>query len=146
MDNVLIRLREATSAGVMDCKKALDDAGGDFDKAKQLILERGVAKAEKRAGRKTGAGLLETYVHNGRIGVILELRCETDFVAKTDVFKTLAHDLAMHVASMNPETSEELVKQPFVKDESITVGDLITQAIAKTGENIKVERFCRYEL
>ncbi len=146
MDNVLIRLREATSAGVMDCKKALDDAGGDFDKAKQLILERGVAKAEKRAERKTGAGLLETYVHNGRIGVILELRCETDFVAKTDVFKTLAHDLAMHVASMNPETSEELVKQPFVKDESITVGDLITQAIAKTGENIKVERFCRYEL
>ncbi len=142
----MIRLREATSAGVMDCKKALDDAGGDFDKAKQLILERGVAKAEKRAERKTGAGLLETYVHNGRIGVILELRCETDFVAKTDVFKTLAHDLAMHVASMNPETSEELVKQPFVKDESITVGDLITQAIAKTGENIKVERFCRYEL
>ena len=146
MDNILIRLREATSAGVMDCKKALDDAGGDFDKAKQLIFERGVAKAEKRAERKTGAGLLETYVHNGRIGVILELRCETDFVAKTDVFKTLAHDLSMHIASMNPETPEELLKQPFVKDESITIGDLITQAIAKTGENIKVERFCRYEL
>jgi elongation factor Ts len=146
MDNVLIRLREATSAGVMDCKRALDDAGGDFEKAKKLIFERGVAKAEKRAERKTGAGLLETYVHNGRIGVILELRCETDFVAKTDVFKTLAHDLAMHIASMNPETIEELVKQPFVKDESITVGDLITQAIAKTGENTKVERFCRYEL
>ena len=146
MDNILIRLREATSAGVMDCKKALDDAGGDFDKAKQLIFERGVAKAEKRAERKTGAGLLETYVHNGRIGVILELRCETDFVAKTDVFKTLAHDLSMHVASMNPENPEELLKQPFVKDESITISDLITQAIAKTGENIKVERFCRYEL
>ena len=146
MDNILIRLREATSAGVMDCKKALDDAGGDFDKAKQLIFERGVAKAEKRAERKTGAGLLETYVHNGRIGVILELRCETDFVAKTDVFKTLAHDLSMHIASMNPETPEELLKQPFVKDESITISDLITQAIAKTGENIKVERFCRYEL
>lgn len=146
MDNILIRLREATSAGVMDCKRALDDAGGDFDKAKQLIFERGVAKAEKRAERKTGAGLLETYVHNGRIGVILELRCETDFVAKTDVFKTLAHDLAMHIASMNPETPEELLKQPFVKDESITVGSIVTQAIAKTGENIKVERFCRYEL
>jgi elongation factor Ts len=105
-----------------------------------------VVKAEKRAERKTGAGLLETYVHNGRIGVILELRCETDFVAETGVFKTLAHDLAMHVASMEPENVRELLKQPFVKDESLAVGDLITRAIAKTGENIKLERFCRYEL
>ena len=145
-NDILVQLREATGAGVMDCKKALDDAKGDYEKAKQLILERGVAKAEKRAERKTGAGVLETYVHNGRIGVILELRCETDFVAKTDVFKTLAHDLAMHVASMEPGSVKDLLKQPFIKDESLTVGDLITQAIAKTGENIKLERFCRYEL
>jgi len=145
-NDILVRLREATGAGVMDCKKALDDAKGDYEKAKQLILERGVAKAEKRAERKTGAGILETYVHNGRIGVILELRCETDFVAKTDVFKTLAHDLVMHIASMEPGSVEDLLKQPFIKDESLAVGDLITQAIAKTGENIKLERFCRYEL
>lgn len=144
--DIIAQLREATGAGVMDCKRALDDAGGDFEKAKKLIFERGVVKAEKRAERKTGAGVLETYVHNGRIGVILELRCETDFVAKTDVFKALAHDLAMHVASMNPEDVDELLKQPFIKDESMTVGDLITQTIAKTGENIKLERFCRYEL
>jgi len=146
MNSDLIRLREETGAGVMDCKKALDDAGGDFQKAKQIIFERGMAKAQKRAERKTGAGVLETYVHNGRIGVMLELRCETDFVAKTDVFKALAHDLAMHIASMNPENIEELLKQPFIKDESILVGDLINQTIAKTGENIKLERFCRYEL
>lgn len=146
MDDTLLKLREATGAGVMDCKRALDDAKGDYEKAKQLILERGVVKAEKKSERKTGAGVLETYVHSGRIGVILELRCETDFVAKTDVFKTLAHDLAMHIASMNPENADELLKQPFIKDESITIKNLITQAIAKTGENIKLERFCRYEL
>lgn len=146
MDDTLLKLREATSAGVMDCKRALDDAKGDYEKAKQLIFERGVVKAEKKSERKTGSGILETYVHNGRIGVILELRCETDFVAKTDVFKGLAHDLAMHIASMNPENIDELLKQPFVKDESVAVKDLVTQAIAKTGENIKLERFCRYEL
>ena len=145
-NEILVRLREVTGAGVMDCKKALEDAGGDFDKAKEIILERGVSKAEKRAERKTGSGVLETYVHNGRIGVILELRCETDFVAKTEVFKTLAHDLAMHIASMAPENIDELLEQPFIKDEKVKVGSLITQAIAKTGENIKLERFCRYEL
>jgi elongation factor Ts len=146
MDNKLLELREITGAGIMDCKRALDEANGDFEKAKQIIFERGIAKAEKRAERKTGAGILETYIHNGRIGVILELRCETDFVAKTDVFKNLAHDLAMHIASMNPSDVDELLKQPFIKNESITIGDLITQVIAKTGENIKLERFCRYEL
>jgi elongation factor Ts len=146
MDDILLKLREATGAGVMDCKKALDDAKGDYKKAKQLILERGSVKAEKKSERKTGSGILETYVHSGRIGVILELRCETDFVAKTDVFKDLAHNLAMHIASMNPENADELLKQSFIKDESVVVKDLITQAIAKTGENIKLERFCRYEL
>jgi elongation factor Ts len=146
MDDTLLKLREATGAGVMDCKKALDDAKGDYKKAKQLILERGVVKAEKKLERKTGSGILETYVHSGRIGVILELRCETDFVAKTDIFKDLAHNLAMHIASMNPENADELFKQSFIKDESVVVKDLITQAIVKTGENIKLERFCRYEL
>ncbi len=146
MNDILLRLREATGAGVMDCKRALDDAKGDYEKAKQLILERGVVKAEKKSERKTGSGILETYVHSGRIGVILELRCETDFVAKTDVFKELAHDLAMHIASMNPESVDKLLGQPFIKDESVAVKDLIAQVIAKTGENVKLERFCRYEL
>ncbi len=146
MDNFILKLREETGAGVMDCKRALDDAKGDYEKAKQIIFERGVIKAEKKSERKTGSGVLETYVHSGRIGVILELRCETDFVAKTDVFKELAHDLAMHIASMNPENVDQLINQPFVKDESKTIKDLITQTIAKTGENVKIERFCRYEL
>ena len=146
MDNFILKLREETGAGVMDCKRALDDAKGDYEKAKQIIFERGVIKAEKKSERKTGSGVLETYVHSGRIGVILELRCETDFVAKTDVFKELAHDLAMHIASMNPENVDQLINQTFVKDESKTIKDLITQTIAKTGENVKIERFCRYEL
>jgi elongation factor Ts len=146
MTDAIVRLREETGAGVMDCKKALDDAGGDFEKAKKLIVERGAAKAEKRAERKTGSGALEAYVHGGRIGVMVEVRCETDFVAKNETFKALAHDIAMQVASMNPATVEELLEQDFVRDSSMKVADLVTKAIATTGENIKVERFCRYEL
>jgi len=146
MTDAIVKLRKETGAGVMDCKKALDDAGGDYAKAKALIVERGAAKATKRQERKTGAGVLEAYIHNGRIGVLVEVRCETDFVAKNDTFKGLAHDVAMHIASMDPATVEELLAQPFVRDESVTVQDLVTQAIAKTGENIKIERFCRYEI
>lgn len=146
MDNLLVRLREETGAGVLDCKQALDEVGGDIEKARKIIFEKGLVKASRRAERKTGAGLLETYVHNGRIGVLLELRCETDFVAKNETFRELARDIAMHVASMNPKEVEELLEQPFVKDESMTIKDVISQVIVKTGENIKIERFCRYEL
>ncbi|MFH1759053.1 MAG: translation elongation factor Ts, partial [Patescibacteria group bacterium] len=96
-------LRNETGAGVMDCKKALEEAGGDLDKAKEIIQERGLIKASKRAGRDTGAGILESYVHNNRVGVMLELRCETDFVAKSDPFRDLAHELVMHIAAMNPK-------------------------------------------
>lgn len=146
MDQNLLTLREMTGAGVMDCRKALDDAQGDVEKAKQLIFERGAAKADSKSERKTGSGMLETYVHGGRIGVLLELRCETDFVAKTDQFKSLAHEIAMQIASMNPQSVEELLEQEFIKEPSKKIGELITQAIATIGENIKVERFCRYEL
>jgi len=146
MTDTIVQLREETGAGVMDCKKALDDAGGDYEKAKLLIIERGAAKATNRQERKTGAGVIESYLHNGRIGALVEVRCETDFVAKTDAFKTLARDVAMHVASMSPETVDELLTQPFVRDESVTIGDLVTRTIATTGENIKIERFCRFEL
>jgi len=140
------KLREETGAGVMECSKALSEANGDFEKAKKIIFERGFARAEKKAQRSTASGVIETYVHNGRIGVMVELRCETDFVARNEEFKNLAKNVAMQVASMNPASVDKLLSQPFVKDESITMGDMLTQAIAKIGENMKIERFCRYEL
>ncbi len=140
------KLREMTGAGVMDCKKALQDASGDLDKAVEIINERGLIKAQARAGRKTGAGILETYIHNNRVGVLLELRCETDFVARTEDFRNLAHDLAMQVAAMDPKDHKALLEQPFVKDEKTTVDAIVKGVIAKTGENIEVGRFCRYEL
>lgn len=140
------KLRELTGAGVMECKKALEESKGDFDLAKDIIAEKGMIKAEKKSERSTGSGLLESYIHNGRVGVLLELRCETDFVARTDDFKTLAHDLVMHIAAMNPENVDALLAQPFIKDPSKTVGDVIKAVIGKLGENMKVERFMRYEL
>ncbi len=145
-DNNIVKLRELTGAGIMDCKRALQESNGDIDLAKNIIAEKGLAKAEKKSERKTGSGLLESYIHNGRVGVLLELRCETDFVAKTDDFKNLAHDLAMHIAAMKPENVEGLLAQPFIKDASQTIGDLIKKTIAKLGENTVIERFTRYEL
>ena len=130
----------------MDCKRALDDAGGDFHKAIALIKERGFSKAAKRAGRDTGAGLLEAYVHNDRIGVLLELRSETDFVAHSDPFKTLAHELVMHIAAMDPKDVATLLEQTYVKDADMIVNDVITQVTAQVGENIQVGRFARYEI
>jgi len=140
------KLRDATGAGVMECQRALSEARGDFDKAVQIIKERGVLIAEKKGERKTGIGLIESYVHNGRIGVLLEMRTETDFVARSEPFRTLAHELAMQISAMAPADVEELLKQPYIKDETTTVGDLVKQTIAKVGENIKVERFTRYEI
>lgn len=144
--NDIQKLREATGAGVMECKRALEESGGDFDRAIQIIHERGLIKAQSKAERKTGAGILESYIHNERVGVLLELRCETDFVARSEPFKELAHELAMQIAAMNPKTTEELLEQPYIKDESLKVSDLIKRVIAKVGENMKPERFCRYEL
>ncbi|MCL5017587.1 MAG: translation elongation factor Ts [Patescibacteria group bacterium] len=140
------KLRGLTGAGVMECKRALEEAKGDFDAARDIIAERGMLKAEKKAERKTGSGVLESYIHNGRVGVLLELRCETDFVARTDDFKNLAHDLAMHIAAMNPENIDALLAQPFIKDPSKNIEFVIKQVIGKIGENMKVERFMRYEL
>ena len=131
---------------MMECKRALDEAGGDLEKAKSIIFERGLVKAEKKSGRATGAGLLETYIHNNRVGVLLELRCETDFVARNELFKELAHNIAIHIAAMNPSNIEELLAQNYVKNESITIDALIKEAISKIGENMKVEKFCRYEI
>ena len=140
------KLREMTGAGVMDCHKALREAGGDFDKAIALIREKGVSKVEKRVGRETGAGLAHSYVHNERIGVLLDLRAETDFVVRSEPFRELAHVLAMHIAAAAPKDIEELLAQAYVRDESKTVKDVIGEVIAKVGENVTVNQFYRIEV
>ena len=146
MINQVQKIREITNAGVMECKKALEDTGGDFDKAVALIHKRGLTRAEKKSERTTGTGLLHSYIHNERVGVLLELRCETDFVARNPMFKELAHDLAMHIAAMNPTDVSDLIKQNYVKDDSVVIENLVKGVIAKLGENIRVEHFCRYEI
>ncbi len=185
-------LREATGAAVLDCKKALEEHQGDMEKAKAYLAEKGLAVAKKKAERIAREGKIETYTHpGGRVGVIVEVNCETDFVAKTEQFQTLAHDIALHIAFASPlyvdiadipadvleaqkkkfyeegraqgkpdHVIEKMVEgklnkyfaevclmhQPFVKDDEITVSDLVTRAIAEIKENIKVSRFARYEL
>ena len=185
------KLRESTGVGMMECKKALTEAGGDIEKATVLLRERGMASAEKRASRATSQGLIATYVHMGKLGVMVEINCETDFVARNDDFQTLCKDIAMHVAAANPAyirpedvpadlldkekeifraqitgkpdniiekivegkvgkfySEQCLTEQVFVKDPDgkQTVGDLITAAIAKIGENIRINRFARFQL
>lgn len=140
------KLREVTGAGVMECKKAFAESNGDFDTAVKIIHERGLAKVEKRAGREAGAGLIQSYVHNERIGVILDVRAETDFVVRSEPFKKLAHDLAMQVAATNPANVEELMKQPYIKDESKTIEEAVKLVIAQVGENIQVKAFSRLEV
>lgn len=142
----LQKLREETGAGIMDCKKALEEAGGDLDKARNIIRERGMVIADKKSDRKTGAGFLKAYIHNDRIGVLIEIRTETDFAVKSDPFQKLAHELAMQIAAMNPKDVDELLKQPFIKDESRTVEDVLKGTIAEVRENINIERFTRYEI
>jgi elongation factor Ts len=140
------KLREETGAGVMECKQVLVEADGDFERAKELIHERGFAKVEKRADRATGAGLVKSYVHNERIGVLLELRAETDFVVRSDPFQELARELAMQIASMDPQNLEELLAQPYIRDEKLTVKDMVTDVIRKVGENVTIGRFFRIEV
>ncbi len=155
-------LRNQCSAGVMECRNALVEAEGDLEKALQVLKEKGLLKAEKKVDRATGQGLVEAYIHTGgRIGALVEVNCETDFVARTDEFKELAHDLAMQVAALSPQyISEEelpegadiepqiacLLQQPFIRDSAQTVRDIIVEVIAKVGENIRVSRFSRFEL
>jgi elongation factor Ts len=149
-------LRGITGAGIMECKKALEDAVGDLGKAQQLIKERGLAMAEKKAGREAGQGLIDSYVHAGRIGAMIELNCETDFVARTDDFRTLAREIAMQVAATNPSriSSQEsstdgdvpLLDQPYIRDASRTVQELVNETIAKVRENIVIRRIARFEL
>jgi elongation factor Ts len=142
----LQKLRDETGAGVMDCKKALEEANGDMEKAKEIIKEKGMIIASKKSERKTGAGFLKTYIHNDRVGVLMEIRAETDFAIKSDPFQTMAHELAMQVAAMGPEDVNELLEQPFIKDASKKVEDIVTETIAEVGENINIERFARYKV
>ena len=156
-------LRESTGAGVMDAKRALEEAGGDMKNAAAILRERGVAAAARRADRETLNGVVDSYIHaGGRIGVLVELNCETDFVANTEDFRQLARNIAMQVAAMNPQViapedragkeiegpDEEvcLLTQPFIRDASHSIGDLVRDTVAKTGENIRVRRFVRFEL
>ena len=185
-------LRDATGAGMMECKAALAEANGNFDEATTLLRKRGLAQAAKRAGRTTGNGLISSYIHmGGRIGVLIEVNCETDFVARTDAFQTLVKELAMHVAAADPkwvrreevpaEAIEKeksiyraqmensgkpahvldkiiegkltsfyaqfvLLDQPFIRDDKMTIAQLIAATTAKTGENITISRFTRYRV
>ena len=144
--NDIKKLREETGLGAMDCKRALLDAKGNFEKAKEILKERGFEKAAQKSERRVCQGVVESYSHLGKVGVILELNSETDFVARSPEFKNFAHDLVLQIASMAPKSIEELLKQPFIKDETKTIKDLLTEKIAKTGENILIKRFERWEL
>ncbi|MFC1993825.1 translation elongation factor Ts [Chloroflexota bacterium] len=158
---VIKSLREQTSAGLMDCKRALTETAGDLAAAADILRQRGFALAEKKANRVAAQGLIESYVHiGGKIAALVEVNCESDFVARTPEFKELAHDLAMQVAATNPrfvapedapeeETPAEedcLLLQPFIKDPKSKVQDVITETVSKIRENIQVKRFARFEL
>ena len=144
---LLKKLREATAASVSDCRRALDECEGNYEKAREWLKKRAAEKAEKKADREAGEGIIEPYIHgNGKIGVLVELLCETDFVARTDEFKKLGHEIAMQVAAMNPENVEELLKQEYIKDTSTTIEGLIKQAIGTIGENIILKKFVRLSI
>jgi elongation factor Ts len=155
-------LRDKSGAGVMESRAALIETQGNFEKALELLKKNTLAKVEKKSQRTAGQGLVATYIHTGgRIGAIVELNCETDFVARTEVFKELAHNIAMQIAAQEPlcisqdqmpencELAPEvacLVLQPFIKSPDMSIQDIINEAITKIGENIKVKRFARFEL
>lgn len=138
-------LRERTGAGMMDCKKALTEAGGDMDKAIEILREKGLAAAAKKAGRIAAEGLVETYIsEDGKRGAVVELNCETDFVAKNSDFAELAKNIAKHAAVSNATTVEEMLEEKFVADNNVLVKDAITALIAKLGENMTLRRFERF--
>ena len=167
------QLRAETGAGVMDCKRALEETKGDLERARDLLRQKGLAAAAKRSGREAREGVVESYIHSGgRIGALVEVSSETDFVARNPEFRELARNIAMQIAAMSPlvvsedeltqETRAELLKehgdekkaleaavllrQPYIKDNSKTIGDLVTQVAASTGENVRVRRFARFQL
>jgi elongation factor Ts len=139
------QLREETAVSISECKKALEEAKGDLKKAKEILKKWGKTTARKKTSRETRQGVIESYIHpNKKIGVLLELNCETDFVAKNQDFQRLAHELCLQIAALGEEIP--LLKQPWIRDESKTIKDLIEEYIAKLGENIAIKRFTRYEI
>ncbi|MDP3987778.1 MAG: translation elongation factor Ts [Candidatus Levybacteria bacterium] len=144
---LLKKLREETQVSIADCRRALEETEGDYKKALDWLKQHGIEKASKKESRETSQGIIESYIHqNGRVGVLIELLCETDFVARTDEFKNLAHEVAMQIAAMNSKDVDTLLKQEYIRDNSKTVADLIKEVIAKLGENIQIKRFQRFEL
>ena len=188
----LLKLREMTGAGMLDAKKALEEADGDMDAAAEVLRKKGIAQAKKKAGRETGEGLVHSYIHNnGKLGAMVEVMCETDFVARNEVFQDFCHDLAMHISAADPlyvsrddvpeevvDKQEEMIReetdlegkpddvidqiiegklnkyfqqvvlteQPFIKDEDLTIEELVKEKISTLGENIKIARFCRFSI
>ncbi len=140
------KLREQTGAGIADCKEALSLSKGNFAEAKKWLKKKGLDKAALKAEREVKAGMVDVYSHGSRVGVLVELLCETDFVARTEDFKNLAHELSLQIASMNPQSIEELLTQEYIRDNSLTIEQLIKGVIGKLGENIQLGRFERISL
>jgi len=141
------KLREKTGAGVMDAKKALEESNGDMKKAEAWVKEKGMARAEKKSDRETKEGYIASYVHTtGKVAALVEIQCETDFVARNEEFRSMAQNVAMQVASMNPETVEELLAQDFIKDGSQTIDQLVKTLSGKIGERFVVSKFVRYQV
>ncbi|OGN03147.1 MAG: translation elongation factor Ts [Candidatus Yanofskybacteria bacterium RIFCSPHIGHO2_01_FULL_42_12] len=140
-------LRDATGLSFAQIKKALDEAGGDKARAMEVLKAHGIAVAEKKSSRQVKEGIVDSYIHSTKkLGILIEVLCETDFVARNSEFQKLTHDLAMHIAATKPGTVEDLLSQPFIKDQDVTVKELINQFIAKLGENIQVGRFEIFEI
>lgn len=144
--DLIKKLREETGVGIADCREALENSNGDITKAKEYLKKKGFDKAASKSDRVVGAGLVEVYSHGGKVGVMVELLCETDFVAKTQDFKDLAHELALQIASMKPASVSELLEQEYIRDASLTIDQLLKSVISKVGENIQVGRFERIAL
>lgn len=141
------KLREKTGAGIMECRKALEESKGVEKKAEELLKKWGIEKAEKKSDRETKAGIIDSYIHaGGKVGVLLEILCETDFVARTDDFKNLSHEICLQIASMNPKDTKVLLAQEYIRDPSLTIEKLVKQVIGKLGENITIARFIRFQL
>lgn len=141
------KLREETGAGVMDVRRALLETDGNEAKAKEILKLKGEAAVAKRSERETAQGVIETYVHaGGKVGAMVFLACETDFVAKTDEFKNLAKELAMQVAAMNPTNVDELIDQDYIREPGKTIKQLITEVVGRTGENVVVKKIARFSL
>lgn len=140
-------LRDETGISVMECKKALEEAGGDMDKARAVLRERAARSVEKKADRELGAGAVASYIHNaGQVGAMVLLSSETDFVSKNEAFGALARDIAMHAAAMRPSSREELLEQPFIKDDSKTIANLVAEATQKFGERIELSELAVFAI